>query len=63
MIRHAEIALEALDGASEADRAFYEGKIASARYFATTVLPKAELRRALAEAEDGSLMDLPVESF
>ena len=63
MIRHAEVALLALDDASEADRAFYEGKIASARYFAQTVLPKAKLRRELAETEDGGLMDLPVESF
>ena len=63
LIRHAEIALEALDGARRGRPAFYEGKIASARYFATTVLPKAKLRRELAEAEDGSLMDLPVESF
>jgi hypothetical protein len=63
MIRHAAIALEAMDGANEADRAFYEGKIAAARYFARTVLPKVKLRRELAETEDGSLMDLPVESF
>ena len=63
LIRHAEIAVLAMGGASEVDRAFYEGKIASARYFARTVLPKAKLRRELAEAEDGSLMDLPVESF
>jgi hypothetical protein len=45
MIRHAEIALLALDGASEADRPFYEGKIASARFFAKNVLPKTKLRR------------------
>jgi len=63
MIRHAAVALEALPGASDADRAFYEGKIASARYYARTVLPKTRLRRELAEAEDGGLMDLPAESF
>jgi len=63
MIRHAEVALEALDGASDADRAFYEGKIASARYFAKTVLPKTRLRRELAETEDGDLMNLPAEAF
>ncbi len=63
LIRHADIALEALPDASDADRAFYEGKVASARYFAVTVLPKAHLRRTLAETEDGALMDLPVESF
>ncbi len=63
LIRHADVALEALPDASDADRAFYEGKVASARYFAKTVLPKAAGRRALAETEDGGLMDLPVESF
>ncbi len=63
LIRHADVALEALPDASESDRAFYEGKIASARYFARTVLPKATLRRELAQTEDGGLMDLAVESF
>jgi alkylation response protein AidB-like acyl-CoA dehydrogenase len=63
LIRHADVALEALPAASDADRAFYDGKVASARYFAQTVLPKAHLRRTLAETEDGALMDLPVESF
>jgi alkylation response protein AidB-like acyl-CoA dehydrogenase len=63
LIRHAEVALKALPDAGEADRAFYEGKIASARYFAKTVLPEAALRRSLAETEDGALMDLPVEAF
>ena len=63
LIRHADVAVEALPEASESDRAFYEGKIASARYFARTVLPKATLRRELAQTEDGGLMDLAVESF
>lgn len=63
LIRHADIALEAMEGANNADRAFYEGKVASARYFARTVLPKTRLRRELAEAEDGALMDLSAEAF
>jgi hypothetical protein len=63
LIRHAEVALAALDGASASDRAFYEGKIASARYFARTVLPKAKLRRILTESEDGTLMEMPDEQF
>ena len=63
LIRHAGVALEALPEAGGADRAFYEGKIASARYYAATVLPKTELRRKLAETEDGDLMDLPAEAF
>ena len=63
LIRHADVALEALPDASDSDRAFYEGKIASARYFARTILPQATLRRELAQTEDGGLMDLAVESF
>ncbi len=62
LIRHAEIAIEALDAADEGDRAFYEGKIASARFFSRHALPKTKLRRQAAENEDGSLMDLPVEA-
>jgi alkylation response protein AidB-like acyl-CoA dehydrogenase len=63
LIRHAAIAIDALPGADEADRAFYEGKIASARWFVSRVLPETAVRRALAEAEDGSLMELPLEAF
>ena len=59
LLRHAEIAHISLAGGEDA---FYEGKIASARYFARTVLPKLKLRRELAEAEDGGLMAMPVES-
>lgn len=63
LIRHADVALEAMDEASDADRAYYEGKVASARYFAKTVLPKAALRRTLAETEDAAIMDLAEEAF
>jgi hypothetical protein len=63
LIRHAEIAIAAMDDASESDRAFYTGKVASARFFARNALPKAALRREAAEAEDGAIMDLPVEAF
>jgi alkylation response protein AidB-like acyl-CoA dehydrogenase len=63
LIRHAAIAIEALADADESDRAFYEGKIASARWFVSHVLPEAEVRRAWAEAEDGALMELPDEAF
>ncbi|MEN8234101.1 MAG: acyl-CoA dehydrogenase [Actinomycetota bacterium] len=63
LIRHAEVAVDALDGASDADKAFYEGKIASARYFTHTVLPKTKLRRMLAETEDGGIMEMADEQF
>ena len=63
LIRHAEVALGELDRADEADTAFYEGKVASARWFAANVLPKTHVRRTLAEGEPGGLMDLPDEAF
>ena len=63
LIRHAERAHEALEGAADDDRAFYEGKIASARWFAANVLPKTTLRRTLVEQEQADLMDLPDAAF
>jgi alkylation response protein AidB-like acyl-CoA dehydrogenase len=69
LLRHAEVAQEALDGDApndplrDADRDFYTGKIASARYFAAATLPKVALRRQQAEAEDGALMELSIDAF
>ena len=63
LLRHAEVAHAALPTASAKDKPFYQGKVASARWFAANVLPKAALRRALAEAETGDLMTLPDEAF
>jgi hypothetical protein len=48
---------------SEADRAFYEGKVAVARFFAQTVLPELAARRAVAEAMDNSLMEVSEAAF
>lgn len=59
LLRHAEIA----QAAGAEDEAFYDGKVASARYFARNVLPKASLRRELAESEDGALMELGEDLF
>ncbi|HEY5579473.1 MAG TPA: acyl-CoA dehydrogenase [Acidimicrobiia bacterium] len=63
LLRHAEVALVASPSASDADAAFYEGKVAAARFFVRNCLPQARLRRVLAEEEDGSLMELPVAAF
>jgi hypothetical protein len=63
LLRHAEIALAALPNATGEDVAFYEGKIASARFFARHALPKAKLRREAAEREDGWIMELPDAAF
>jgi alkylation response protein AidB-like acyl-CoA dehydrogenase len=65
LLRQAEVAQAALDAgtASDDDVAFYTGKVASARWFARTVLPKVALRTTAAKEEDGWLMDVPVEAF
>jgi hypothetical protein len=65
LLRQAAVALRALDanGVSAADRAFYEGKPAVARFFAQTVLPELAARRLVTESTDNSLMQLPEASF
>ena len=63
LLRQGEIAAAKLDEADGNDQDFYTGKVASARWFARTVLPKAQLRREQAEAEDAALMDVPAAAF
>jgi hypothetical protein len=60
LLRGAEVALTKLAGeVSAKDQVFYEGKVAAAQFFAQTVLPKLSAERAIAEATDLALMDLP----
>ena len=64
LLRQADVALRALAGeVSESDKAFYEGKVAAAQWFVHQVLPKLAAERAIAEATDNSIMDLPIEVF
>ncbi|MBE7187017.1 acyl-CoA dehydrogenase C-terminal domain-containing protein, partial [Jatrophihabitans endophyticus] len=65
LLKQAAVALTKLDGngLSDADRAFYTGKPAVARFFATTVLPELAARRAVCEAMDNALMDVPEAAF
>jgi hypothetical protein len=65
LLRQASIALERLDGngLSRSDQAFYEGKLAVARFFASTVLPELVARRKVVEATDNTLMDVAEEVF
>jgi alkylation response protein AidB-like acyl-CoA dehydrogenase len=64
LLRQAEVALTALGGEPSArDTAFYEGKVGAARFFAKTVLPQLSAQRAVLEATDNSLMDLPEAAF
>jgi alkylation response protein AidB-like acyl-CoA dehydrogenase len=65
LLREAAVANAALDAgrADARDRAFYEGKLAAARFFATTVLPELSARRVVAESTDNALMDLSETAF
>jgi len=65
LLRQAAVALRRLDedGVSDADRAFYAGKPAVARFFAQTVLPELAARRLITESTDNSLMDVAEQSF
>ena len=48
---------------SAKDRDFYTGKIAAASFFAKNVLPMLAGERAIAEATDNTLMDVPETAF
>jgi alkylation response protein AidB-like acyl-CoA dehydrogenase len=63
--RQAEIAQARLDAdeLSASDRAFYQGKVAAARFFAATVLPGLATERQIVEATTLDLMDLPEAAF
>ncbi|HEY7224907.1 MAG TPA: acyl-CoA dehydrogenase [Micromonosporaceae bacterium] len=63
--RQAEVALAALGRGeiSEADRHFYQGKVASARFFAREVLPRLSSDRRIVEGTTLDIMDLPEEAF
>jgi alkylation response protein AidB-like acyl-CoA dehydrogenase len=64
LLRGAEVALERLTSELAPDeKSFYEGKVASGRWFARTVLPKLAAERAIAETTDLAVMDLPEAAF
>ena len=64
LLRQAEVALTALGSAVTAkDQAFYQGKVAAASFFARNILPELTARRAIVEATDNTLMDVPEDAF
>ncbi|MFC1418412.1 acyl-CoA dehydrogenase [Streptacidiphilus cavernicola] len=65
LLRQAAVAQAKLaeGGASAKDTAFYQGKVAAARFFSRTVLPTVHAQRLIAEGIDNAIMDLPVEAF
>jgi hypothetical protein len=65
LLDHAEIAQRALDAgaASDADKAFYDGKVAVAGFFARTLLPRLSAVRESIAAIDTEVMELSEASF
>jgi len=64
LLRGAAVAAEKLAaGASGKDVAFYQGKIAAAKFFAANVLPGVSTERLHADGVDGGLMDLDEAAF
>ncbi len=64
LLLHAEIALDALDGdPSDRDRDYYAGKVAAAKFFTKSVLPRLTAERKIAEGVDLTIMDLREEAF
>ena len=64
LLRQAEVASAALAGeVAERDRIFYLGKIETARWFARNRLPLLAAERAIAEATDLAILEMPEEAF
>jgi hypothetical protein len=65
LLRQADVAQQALDagGHSARDEAFYQGKVAAARFFAATVLPELTARKAIVANADNALMELDEAAF
>ncbi|MCI0384767.1 acyl-CoA dehydrogenase [Streptomyces sp. CNQ085] len=63
LLKGAAVAADKLPGAAARDRAFYEGKIAAAKFFAANILPGVGVERRIAEATDLSVMELDEAAF
>jgi hypothetical protein len=64
LLKHAVIALRKLPEApNDKEKHFYEGKVASARFFAKEVLPNVALHKKVIENGDLALMDLSEDAF
>ncbi|MCA1005088.1 acyl-CoA dehydrogenase [Rhodococcus hoagii] len=64
LLRQSEIAIKALDeGADDKDKAFYEGKVATASFFAKNVLPELTATRTILSHLDNDIMELDEAAF
>ena len=63
LLRQADIAAEKLAAGAGKDTDFYTGKIASAKFFVSTVLPHITADRKIVEATDSAIMEIPEAAF
>jgi alkylation response protein AidB-like acyl-CoA dehydrogenase len=63
LLRQADIAVEKLATAAEKDKAFYQGKIAAAKFFVENVLPHISVDRSIIEKTDNSIMEISENAF
>ncbi|MFE9169187.1 acyl-CoA dehydrogenase [Streptomyces kebangsaanensis] len=63
LLKGAAVAAEKLPTASSRDKAFYQGKIAAAKFFAANVLPGVTLARKISQNVDLDLMELDEAAF
>jgi len=62
-IAHAALADRAAGGAADEDTLFYQGKIATAGFFAKNMLPKLTALRGVIESIDAEIMRVPEDAF
>ena len=63
LLVQADVAQAALGAAPTKDDAFYQGKIATARFFAQNMLPNLTALRGIIETMDDGIMHLPEAAF
>jgi alkylation response protein AidB-like acyl-CoA dehydrogenase len=63
LLAQADVAQSALAAERTNDEAFYQGKIATARFFAKNMLPNLTALRGIIEAIDDDIMTLPEAAF
>ena len=63
LLRQADIAADKLAAGAGKDTDFYTGKIASAKFFVSTVLPHITADRKIVEATDSAIMEIPESAF
>lgn len=63
LLEQAKVAGMALKSPTLPDREFYQGKIATAEFFAANVLPHVASTRAIVESLDDAIMNLPDSAF